>query len=160
MRAVRKLYDGPLVLAGGIADGADLLAAQVLGADLAYMGTKFIATQESLASDAYRGALVEASLDDVSMTTARSGLPANLLASWLATVPGQEGGEGTLTAFSHDIVAGASEVWAAGHSVHGVDEVLAVAELIARTASEYDAARHELRRLCEPDPAGTISGEV
>jgi len=68
VRAVREFFDGPLVLAGGISDGQGLLAAQVLGCDLAYLGTSFIATRESLAGAAYRDMLVEATIDDVVLT--------------------------------------------------------------------------------------------
>lgn len=69
VRAVRERFDGTIVLAGGISDGVALHAAQVLGADLGYMGTKFIATDESRADNDYRRALVEASLDDVVLST-------------------------------------------------------------------------------------------
>src|SRR5215470_7277853 len=65
VRAVRQMYAGPIILAGGIADGYTLWTAQVLGCDLAYMGTKFIATQESLADPAYKQMLVDSSMDDV-----------------------------------------------------------------------------------------------
>ncbi len=79
VRALRQEYDGPLVLAGGISDGVALRAAQVLGCDLAYMGTRFIATRESLAPDAYRDMLVDASIDDVLLTRAFTGLPTSML---------------------------------------------------------------------------------
>jgi len=83
LRAVRQSYDGIVVIAGGISDGAGLLAAQVLGADLAYLGTRFIATTESLASPAYRDAVVAATLDDVTTSAQVTGLPANVLTGWL-----------------------------------------------------------------------------
>jgi len=70
VRAVRQLYDGPIVLAGGIADGSALWTAHVMGCDLAYMGTKFIATHESLADPAYQQMLVESTMDDVMLTQA------------------------------------------------------------------------------------------
>src|ERR1700712_3886353 len=69
VRAVRERFDGPLVLAGGISDGVSILAAEVLGADLVYLGTRLIATCESLADEAYRQALVEATLDDVVLSS-------------------------------------------------------------------------------------------
>jgi nitronate monooxygenase len=65
VRAVRAIFDGPIVLAGGVSDGTALFAARVLGCDLAYMGTRFIAAQESLASNAYKQMLVDCSLDNV-----------------------------------------------------------------------------------------------
>ena len=75
-----------MVIAGGISDGAGILAAQVLGADLAYLGTRFIATTESLASPAYRDAVVAATLDDVTASRQVTGLPANVLTDWLRAV--------------------------------------------------------------------------
>jgi hypothetical protein len=79
VRAVRAFFDGPVVLAGGISDGAAILAAQVLGADLAYMGTKFIATRESMAEPAYKQMLVESRLDDILLSKAFTGLETNTL---------------------------------------------------------------------------------
>jgi nitronate monooxygenase len=86
LRAVRQRYDGIVVIAGGISDGAGILAAQVLGADLAYLGTRFIATTESLASAAYRDAVVAATLDDVTASRQVTGLLANVLTDWLRGV--------------------------------------------------------------------------
>jgi nitronate monooxygenase len=74
VRAVRRMFDGIIVLAGGITDGVSLRAAEVLGCDLAYMGTKFIATTESLASDGYRDNLVRGSMDEIVLTKAFNGL--------------------------------------------------------------------------------------
>ena len=79
VRALRAEYAGPLVLAGGLADGVALRAAQVLGCDLGYMGTRFIATHESLAAPAYQQMLVDSSADDVLLTRAFTGLPTSML---------------------------------------------------------------------------------
>ena len=79
VRAVRAFFDGPLVLAGGITDGHALRAAQALGCDLAYMGTKFIATRESMADIRYKEMLVASSADDILLTTAFTGLQTNML---------------------------------------------------------------------------------
>lgn len=79
VRAVRALFDGAVVLAGGLSDGFALKAASVLGCDLGSMGTRFIATQESLGSGPYKQMLERSSLDDVMATRAFTGLPANFL---------------------------------------------------------------------------------
>ncbi|WP_396449638.1 NAD(P)H-dependent flavin oxidoreductase [Actinomadura sp.] len=139
VRAVRSRFDGPIVLAGGVSDGVALWAAQTLGADLAYMGTKFIATTESLAEDAFRQALVDATLDDVTLTTALSGLPVNFLDEWLkatadALSPAADG-------FAQQRLLNQRNVWSAGHSVSGINQVLSVAELVQQTQREYDQAR-------------------
>ena len=79
VRAVRAFWDGIVVMAGGMADGHAIAAAQTLGCDLAYMGTRFIATRESLAKDAYKQMLVQSRLDDVLLTRAFTGLETNML---------------------------------------------------------------------------------
>src|SRR5260370_29861332 len=79
VRAVRKFWDGIVVMAGGMADGQAVAAAQALGCDLAYMGTKFIATRESLAKESYKQMLVKSRLDDVLLTRAFTGLETNML---------------------------------------------------------------------------------
>jgi nitronate monooxygenase len=126
VRAVRAFYDGPLVLAGGVSDGAALAAAVALGCDLAYMGTKFIATDESLASDAYKRGVVEGTMDDVSLGVSDIGIAASRLAS---------GGS-------------------AGHTVSGVERVLPVEELVATTAAEWRAAWAGIRSLADAALAG------
>src|SRR5690606_34263358 len=84
VRAVRAFFDGPLVLAGGLSDGAALHAAEVLGCDLGYMGTRFIAPRESLAAGPYKRLRVDSPLDDVPLARAFSGLQASFLRPSLA----------------------------------------------------------------------------
>ncbi|OXR39974.1 Nitronate monooxygenase [Nocardia cerradoensis] len=143
-RAVRARFDGPIVLAGGITDGTSILAAQVLGVDLVYLGTRFIATTESLAEDGYRAALVESTLDDVTLSTRVGGIPASLLASWLAREdlagPGPQDSNG----FEQDRLLRNRAAWSAGHSVAGVDAITSVAELVETIAEQYDRARAAL----------------
>jgi nitronate monooxygenase len=79
VRAVRAFFDGPIVLAGGISDGHALRAAKALGCDLAYMGTKLIATRESMADPRHKAMLVASSADDILLTTAFTGLQTNML---------------------------------------------------------------------------------
>lgn len=76
---MRDFYDGLVLLHGGMSDGVALRAAVTLGADLSYMGTRFIAAAESTASDAYRSVLIGSDIDDVRLTRAFTGLPANFL---------------------------------------------------------------------------------
>ena len=112
-RAVRAFYDGPLVMAGGISDGAALWAAITLGYDFGYLGTKFIATLESAASDEWRQRVVEASMDDISLGTAPNGVSASFL----------------------------SGAGSAGHTVSGVNDMSTVAEVISQVTDEWTAAR-------------------
>lgn len=150
VRAVRRFFAGPIILAGGISDGHALWAARALGCDLAYMGTRFIATRESLAQPAYKQMLVDSELDDVMLSDAFTGLPANMLRpSVLAAgldpvnLPTGLGEQEAARLYG----AGGSEprrwkdIWSAGHSVSGVRAVLSVADLVAEVEQEYLAAR-------------------
>jgi nitronate monooxygenase len=146
VRAVRAMTDRIIVLAGGISDGHALRAAMTLGCDLAYMGTKFIATKESMASDAYRTMLAASTMDDVMLTSAFTGLPANMLTpSIRAAGLDPERLDETISAerARGAFGGGASgprrwaDIWSAGHSVSGVTEALSVASLVARTKDEF-----------------------
>jgi nitronate monooxygenase len=151
VRAVRALFAGPIVLAGGIGDGHALRAAEALGCDLAYMGTKFIATAESMADARYKVMLVESSADDILLTTAFTGLQTNMLRPSIAAAgldPDNLPQRGAID-IGKDIDIGAREnrpgrwrdIWSAGHSTSGVTEVLSVDELVARTIAEYRATQ-------------------
>jgi len=156
VRAVRAFWDGIVVMAGGMADGHAVAATRALGCDLAYMGTKFIATRESLAKDAYKQMLVSSRLDDVLLTRAFTGLETNMLRPSIEAAgldPDNLPARGKID-ISKDINAAERErpdarrwkdIWSAGHSVSGVADVPTVAELIERTAGEYDAARRSVQ---------------
>ncbi|MGJ4931815.1 NAD(P)H-dependent flavin oxidoreductase [Bradyrhizobium sp. HKCCYLS2038] len=147
VRAVRSFFAGPIVLAGGISDGVCLRAAEVLGCDLAYMGTKFIATQESMADPRYKAMLVESSADDILLTSAFTGLPTSMLRPSIVAAgldPDDLPARGMIE-IGKDIDVGAREarpkrwrdIWSAGHATSGVTDIASVAALIARTAQEY-----------------------
>lgn len=157
VRALRAAkYDGPIIMAGGIADGQALWAAQVLGCDLGYMGTKFIATNESMAEDGYKKMLVDCTFDDVIMTRAFTGLDANMLrpsivASGidLALLPAIQTVEEADRLFGKGSAGPKrwKDAWGAGHTVSGVTGVYPVSELIARTSAEYSEARKTTQQL-------------
>ena len=142
VRAVRRQFEGPIVLAGGISDGPAIVAAQALGVDLVYLGTRFIATEESGADPAYRAAVVASELDDVRLSDRVGGIPASLLASWLDAQDGC--GTDSTDGFRQDRLLSNRTAWSAGHSVSGVHEVTSVAALIAALADEYRVARTAL----------------
>lgn len=137
VRAVRETFEGTIVLAGGITDGIALRAAEVLGADLAYMGTQFIATQESMASDAYRSALVASTMDDVRLSDEVGGLPASILAQWLEDRPKAPVAAGD---FQQDRLVSDQAVWSAGHGVSTVRDIPDVDTLIERIRKQYEDA--------------------
>ena len=149
-RAVRRFFSGPIVLAGGVSDGCALRAARTLGCDLAYMGTRFIATRESMADQRYKDMLVASSADDVLLTPAFTGLQTNMLRPSIVAAgldPDSLPERGAID-ISKDIDVGAREsrptrwrdIWSAGHSTSGVLKVLSVADLISQTLAEYQAA--------------------
>jgi len=152
VRAVRAFWDGIVVMAGGMSDGHAIRAAEVLGCDLAYMGTRFIATRESLAKDGYKDMLVKSRLDDVQLTRAFTGLETNMLRPSIEAAgldPANLPQRGAID-ISKDINAAErdkpnpkrwKDIWSAGHAVSGVADVPSVAELVERTAREYEAAR-------------------
>jgi nitronate monooxygenase len=155
VRAVRAFFDGPVVLAGGISDGHALRAAEALGCDLAYMGTKFIATRESMADISYKEMLVGSSADDILLTTAFTGLQTNMLRPSIEAAgldPHNLPARGAID-IGQDIDVGAREarpkrwrdVWSAGHSTSGVSAVLSVDELVARTREEYRVAAARIK---------------
>jgi nitronate monooxygenase len=145
-------------MAGGMADGHAVAAAQALGCDLAYMGTRFIATRESLAKDAYKQMLVSSRLDDVLLTRAFTGLETNMLRPSIAAAgldPDNLPLRGSID-IAKDINAAErdrpdakrwKDIWSAGHAVSGVDDVPSVAALVERTAAEYDAACRSMQRV-------------
>jgi nitronate monooxygenase len=150
VRAVRAFYDGIIVLAGGISDGRALHAAEVLGCDLGYMGTKFIATRESMADERHKQMLVESSADDILLTTAFTGLQTSMLKPSIVAAgldPNDLPARGAID-IGKDIDVGAREnrperwrdIWSGGHSTSGVTGVMAVDDLIARTVAEYREA--------------------
>jgi nitronate monooxygenase len=150
VRAVRAFYDGPIVLAGGMSDGHALWAAKALGCDLAYMGTRFIAAHESLAAPDYKRMLVTSEFDDVLLSDAFTGLPANMLEASVRAagldpkaLPEGLGAEGAARLFgaSSSKAQRWKDIWSAGHSVSGVRALSSVAEIVAATRAEYVAAR-------------------
>lgn len=119
IRAVRQRWDGPTILAGGIVDGQSLYAAQVLGYDLAYMGSPFLATEEAAIGDDWKQAVVGATFDDIEITTELTGLPTSVVRD----------------------PAGGVSVFSAGHSVVAMDRVLPAVDLVEQMAQQYAAAK-------------------
>ena len=140
VRAVRRFYEGPVVLAGGIGDAQAIRAARALGADLAYMGTRFIATRESMASEVYKQMLLDSELDDILLTRAFTGLDSNMLVrSLVAEGLDPKNLPTDMTSETADVLYGSGaegprrwrDLWSAGHSVSSVRSVPTVAELVA-----------------------------
>jgi nitronate monooxygenase len=150
---VRRFYDGPLVLSGAITKGEHVLAAQAMGADLAYMGTRFIATHEANASHAYKQMIVESSAKDVVYTNLFSGVlgnylrgsieasgldPDNLPSGDKSTMKFGSGGSSKSKAWR--------DIWGAGQGVGNIEHVAPVREVIEQLAREYRVALQALAR--------------
>ncbi|WP_233234929.1 nitronate monooxygenase family protein [Bordetella sp. LUAb4] len=146
---IRAFYDGPLVLSGCISHGKDILAAQVMGCDFAYIGTRFIATEESLASERYRDMVVEAAVDDVVYTPYFTGVPGNYLAPSIRTAGLDPVELVSQAAAAVNLDKSArpkawKDIWSAGQGVGAAQEVLPTAVLVDQWVSEYEAARRAL----------------
>jgi len=145
IREIREFWDGTLILGGAISDGASVRAAEVMGADFAYMGTRFIATREAMADAAYKQMLVDCGAADIVYTDAISGTNANFL--WPSLEKGGYSreqlslnvGKGKLKAITDEAKAW-RDFWSAGHGVATIHDAPPVAELVARLGEEYDAA--------------------
>jgi nitronate monooxygenase len=143
VREIREAWDGVLILGGAISDGYAVRAAEVLGADLAYMGTRFIATRESMAPDEYKQMLVQSGARDIVYTDAVSGTMANFMGPSLAQAGYSKERLRTPAETRHSFADEAKawrDVWSAGHGVATIHDVPTVAVLADRLAEEYRAA--------------------
>ena len=142
---IRQFFDKTLLLAGCLNHGHEILAAQLLGADLAYMGTRFIATTESQAQDAYKQMLLDAHAADIIHTPAVSGIPASFLRSSLEQagydMSALKGGheQGKLKPVDDEAKAWKT-VWSAGQGVGEIHDLPSASALIERLHSEYREA--------------------
>lgn len=157
---IRAFYDGMILLSGSLSTGADIAAAQMMGADYAYMGTRFIATRESMSPEDYKDMVVNAKAADIVSTKAVTGVNANFMAQSLEqagidveTLP--EHGEVDINEELGEALMESNtskpwrDIWSAGHGVGSIDDIPSVAELVQRLKVEYvDAvdAQRELAR--------------
>lgn len=139
--AVREWFEGTIVLGGGIGSGQAVRAAQMLGADLAYLGTRLIACEESLAVPGYKQMLVEASAEDIVTSAALTGMPANWLKASLLAAGYDAEGLKTKAEINlgrpEDAAKRWRDVWSAGHGAGQVKAVEPLAAIIDKLAAEY-----------------------
>lgn len=150
VQEIRSWFDGPLLLAGAIATGGGILAAQAMGADMAYIGTPFIATEEARATDAYKQALVEARAGDIVYSNYFTGIHGNYLNSSITAAGLDPDNLPSADPSKMDFgaaVTGAKawkDIWGAGQGVGSIDGVGSVAALVDRLEAEYHEARQRL----------------
>lgn len=155
---VRSVWDGPLILGGALSTGRDVLAAQAAGADLAYMGTRFLATSESLVAQEYRDMIVDHTAEQIVYTPSISSIPASFLRGSIVAagldpealpVPERIDLEHVTNPHTEEasqapVAKAWKDIWSAGQSVAGIDSVVPVAELVERLEAEYTQAKGEL----------------
>ena len=148
IKEIRREFDGTLILSGCMSNGGDVLAAQAMGADLAYMGTRFIATEEAHAAPDYKKMIVDSKAADIVYSSLFSGIHGNYLKGSVANAGYDPDdlptGDSSAMDFSKQEQNQAKawrDIWSAGQGAGGVDEILPAAELVMRIEKEYDAAR-------------------
>lgn len=145
---VRKFFDGPIALSGSITTGSSVLAARALGADFAYIGTRFIASHEANADERYKKMIVESSAKDILYTPFFTGIPGNyLIPSIVASGLNPESlteEEKLATNFGSTRVKPWKDIWGAGQGVGSIDAVESAADIVKNMKREYDAARQRI----------------
>jgi nitronate monooxygenase len=143
VQEVREWFDGPVILSGAIATGRSILASQVLGADLAYIGSPFIATAEANAVDAYKQGIVEGRAGDIVYSNLFTGVHGNYLRSSIvaAGMDPDNLPEGDLSTMNFGGAKAWKEIWGSGQGIGAVNAVEPAGVLIERLKVEYAAAR-------------------
>jgi nitronate monooxygenase len=150
VQEIRQWFDGPLALSGSIATGGAVLAAQAMGADLAYIGSAFIATDEARAVDAYKQMIVDSSSDDIVYSNLFTGVHGNYLKPSIRAAgldpENLEHSDSSQMSFGSDYGAKKAwkDIWGCGQGIGAIREVVPASVMIERLATEYRAARAEL----------------
>ena len=145
VQEIRQWFDGPLALSGAIATGDAVLAAQAMGADFAYIGSAFIATEEARATDAYKQAIVDCNSDDIVYSNLFTGVHGNYLAPSIRAAgldPDKlPESDPSKMNFGGDAAKAWKDIWGCGQGIGAVDKVRSTAEFVAQLRREYVAAR-------------------
>ncbi|MDD7910562.1 nitronate monooxygenase family protein [Pseudovibrio exalbescens] len=154
IQEIREWFDGPLLLSGSISTGKGILAAKAMGADLAYMGSAFIATKEANAVDGYKHMIVESSSDDIVYSSYFTGIPGNYLkpsirAAGMDPDALEHGSPEQMNFAAASKKEGVSakawkEIWGAGQGVGGVKSIQSTGDYVAQLREEYEAAKQAL----------------
>lgn len=145
IQEIREWFNGPLVLSGAIATGAAVLAAQAMGADLGYIGSAFIATEEANASAKYKQAIVDGAADDIVYSSLFTGVHGNYLRPSVAAAgldpDNLPDGNVANMNFHEGATKAWKDIWGSGQGIGAVKDVVPAAALVARLTREYAAAR-------------------
>ncbi len=148
---IRRFYDGPIILSGAMSRGHHILAAQAMGADLAYMGTRFVASEEARAIDDYKQMLVSSTAEDILGTNVFTGVYGNYLKGSivragldLAQLGQSDKSKMDLSAMQSAGSKAWKDIWGAGQSVAGIQSVSSTQAIVDQLAIEYESARQKL----------------
>ena len=151
MQEIRSWFDGPLALSGSIASGPSVLAAEAMGADLAYIGSLFIATQEANADAAYKQMIVDSNASDIVYSNLFTGVHGNYLAPSIvnagmdpANLPESDPSAMNFGSGGNSDKKAWKDIWGCGQGIGAVDAIQSAGDAIARLADEYDQARRAL----------------
>jgi nitronate monooxygenase len=148
IQEIREWFDGPIALSGAIANGGAILAAQAMGADFAYIGSAFIATEEARAAEEYKQAIVDASSDDIVYSNLFTGVHGNYLAPSIRNAgldpENLPESDASKMNFGGDAKKAWKDIWGCGQGIGAVKSVLPTADLVARLQREYEEARARL----------------
>jgi nitronate monooxygenase len=148
IQEIREWFDGPIALSGAIANGGAILAAQAMGADFAYIGSAFIATEEARAAEEYKQAIVEASSDDIVYSNLFTGVHGNYLAPSIRNAgldpENLPESDASKMNFGGDAKKAWKDIWGCGQGIGAVKAVVPTADLVARLQREYEEARARL----------------
>ncbi|WP_426149110.1 NAD(P)H-dependent flavin oxidoreductase [Polaromonas sp. DSR2-3-2] len=148
IQEIRQWFDGPLALSGSISTGGGVLAAQAMGADFAYIGSAFIATEEARASDAYKQAIVEGDSDDIVYSNLFTGVHGNYLAPSIRAAgmdpDNLPESDPSKMNFGGDKSKAWKDIWGCGQGIGSVGKVQRTADFVAQLKREYEEARGRL----------------
>lgn len=151
VQEIRQWFDGPVALSGSIASGRSILAAQAMGADLAYIGSAFIATQEANAPQGYKDTIVEARANDIVYSNLFTGVHGNYLRQSIVragldpeNLPVSDPSAMNFGSGGNQEAKAWRDIWGSGQGVGAIDAVLSAGELIAKFAEQYEDAKAEL----------------
>jgi nitronate monooxygenase len=148
IQEIRAWFNGPLVLSGSIATGSAVLAAKVMGADFAYIGSPFIATHEARASDAYKQAIVEGSAAEIVYSDLFTGVHGNYLRTSIVAAgldpDALARGDTSTMKFASDSSKAWRDIWGSGQGIGAISQVQGAADYIEQLAAEFRAARASL----------------
>ena len=148
IQEIRQWFDGPIALSGAISTGGAVLAAQAMGADFAYIGSAFIATEEARASDAYKQAIVDSNSDDIIYSNLFTGVHGNYLAASIRAAGMDPDklpeSDASKMNFGGDKSKAWKDIWGCGQGIGAVSKVQSTADFVAQLKREYAQARASL----------------